>query len=383
MMGRRYFSHFWMVGLVGVLVLVWACSRAPQEPVVKIGFVVPLTGDQAAHGQDMLHGAQLAVDQAKAAGSVLEGYRVDLLALDDARSPAQAVSAAKKLAADPDVVAVVGHLNSSCTKPASAVYFEARILHVNPVSSNPEISRQGFDNFYRICPTDDLQGPAAAHFAVEKLGAKRIFVLDDMTTYGRGLSNEFIKAAQLLDARILGQEGITLGEKDFTPILTRIKAINPDLIYFAGMFPEAALLLRQKSELQVPAKFLGGDGLFEPTMIQLATPQAAEGMYLTTLGGDIYQVPTAKEFVQAYEARYGHLGAYSAYAYEATRLALNVIHRAGRKDRSAVLSAMKQIKEYPGILGVHTFDDHGDTRNRTIGVYTVREGKFKFLESLS
>ena len=367
--------------LVLLCALLSGCGK--REPVVKVGFVAPLTGDQAAQGMDTLRGAELSLEEAKRTGSILPGYQIELVSLDDARNPAQAVAAAKKLAADPDVIAVVGHLNSSCTKPASAVYYEARILHINPVSSNPEISRQGFDTFFRVCPTDDLQGPAGAKFAHDRLGAKRIFVIDDMTTYGRGLANEFVKAAKGMGVEILGHEGITQGEKDFTPLLTKIKGLGPDLIYFAGMFPEAALLIKQRHQLNIPAHFLGGDGIFEPTLITLATPGACEGIYLTTLGSDIRQVPTARNFVKAFESKYGHLGAYSFYAYEATNLALEAIRRAGRKDREAVIAAMKEIKEYPGILGVHTFDSRGDTTIRMIGVYTVRNGKFEFLEVAS
>jgi len=367
-------------GVFILLTLLAGCGKS--EPVIKIGFVAPLTGDQAAHGADMLQGAQLALDEARAAGEIIPGYKVELAPLDDNRSPAQAVSAAKRLAADRDVLAVVGHLNSSCTKPASAIYYEARLLHLCPVSSNPEISRQGFDTFYRICPTDDLQGPAGVRYAVQKLGAKRIFVLDDMTTYGRGLANEFLGAAKGLPVEILGHEGITQGEKDFTPVLTKIKGLNPDLIYFAGMFPEAALLLKQKLKLGLSAKFLGGDGLFEPALIELATPEAAEGMSLTTLGGDIRSLPTAQRFVQAFEAKHGHLGAYSWYAYESTQIALEAIRRAGKKDRTAVIAAMKGMGSYSGILGLHTFDSKGDTSLRVIGIYTVRGGKFEFVEAV-
>lgn len=370
---RRVFLLFSCIGLVS------GCGKS--EPVIKIGFVAPLSGDQAAHGEDLRRGAELAIEQAQALGPVVPGFSVMLVPVDDARNPAQAVSGAKRLAADPHVLAVVGHLNSSCTKPASAIYHEARLLQISPVSSNPEISRQGFDTFYRICPTDDLQGPAAARFAIQRLGAKRIFVLDDMTTYGRGLANEFVRAAKASGAQILGHEGITQGEKDFTPVLTKIKGLDPDLIYFAGMFPEAALLVQQKLKLGLRAKFLGGDGLFEQALITLATPAAAEGIYLTTLGGDIRQLPTAKAFIEAFEKKYGPLGAYSSYGYEATNLALEAIRRAGRKNRAAVLSAMREIKEYPGILGTHIFDSRGDTTIRTIGVYTVHDGQFQFVEA--
>ena len=355
------------------------CGRG--EPVVKIGFVAPLTGDQAPHGEDMLNGATLAVEHAQREGPVIPGHRLVLYPLDDQRNPTQAVAAAKKLVADRDVLAVVGHLNSSCTMPASAIYHEARILDITPVSSNPQISRQGFDTFYRTCATDDLQGPAAALFAVRELGAKRIFILDDMTTYGRGLADEFEKKARSLGAAILDHEGVTQGDKDFVPLLTKVKAATPDLLYFAGMFPEGALLIKQRTEVGLAARFMGGDGLFDSVLINLATPQAAEGIYLTTIGSDVRRIPTAQAFVKDYEQRFGPIGAYSAYAYEATRIAIWAIRTAGRADREAVLAAMKTLKDYPGLFGPQNFDERGDSRIRDIGIFTVKGGAFQFVRA--
>ena len=366
--------------LASVLLLsVSGCGK--QEPVVKIGFVAPLTGDQAPTGEDLLNGATLAIEHARRGGPVIPGYKLVLYPLDDQRSPTQAVAAAKKLSADRDVMAVVGNLNSSCTMPASAVYHEARLLQISPVSSNPQISRQGFDTFYRTCATDDLQGPAAALFAVRRLGAARIFILDDMTTYGHGLAEEFRKKAQALGAVILGHEGITQGDKDFVPLLTKVKAANPDLLYFAGMFPEGALLIKQRSDVGLTARFMGGDGLFDSVLITLATPAAAEGVYLTTIGSDIHQIPSAQAFVQEYEQRFGPVGAYSAYGYEATSIAAWAIRAAGQADRTAVLAAMKTLKNYPGLFGSQSFDGRGDSRIRDIGIFTVKDGKFVFLET--
>lgn len=352
-----------------------------EPPTVTIGFVAPLTGDQAPQGEAMRNGAQLAVEQANARGDVIPGYRLALYALDDQRSPTQAVAAAKKLVAEPNVVAVVGHLNSSCTMPASAVYHEARLLEITPVSSNPQISRQGFDTFYRTCATDDLQGPAAALFAVKDLKARRIFILDDMTTYGRGLANEFEQKARKLGAEALGHEGITQGDKDFLPLLTKVKALRPDLVFFAGMFPEGALLIKQRADLGMSGYFMGGDGLFDPVLIDLATPQAAEGVYLTTIGSDIRAIASAREFLHAYEERFGPVGAYSAYAYEATNIAIEAIRRAGKNDRAAVLAAMKTLKDYPGLFGPQNFDSKGDTLIKDIGIFTVKGGRFAFVKT--
>ncbi len=364
-----------------VALLAAGCGRS--QPVVKIGFVGPLTGDQAPVGQGMLNGAILAVEQAKAQGPILPGLEVELVALDDQRSPTQAVSAAKKLVADPDVVAVVGHLNSSCTMPASAVYHQAGMLQITPVSSNPQISRQGFETFYRTCATDDLQGPAAALFAVRELGARRVFILDDMTTYGRGLANEFKRKLKGLGAELLGHEGIPQGDKDFTPVLTKIKAYEPDLLYFAGMFPEGALLMKQRLRVGLTSRFMGGDGLYDASLITLATPEAAEGAYITTIGSDVRQIPTAQAFVRAYEARFGPIGAYSAYAYEAANIALWAVRTAGAKDRGAVLAAMKGLRDYPGIFGPQNFDVKGDSLIKVIGIFTVRDGRFEFVKTAS
>ncbi|MBI3011385.1 MAG: branched-chain amino acid ABC transporter substrate-binding protein [Candidatus Omnitrophica bacterium] len=363
------------------LLLVWLAGCGKHEPVIKIGFAAPLTGDQAPQGQDMLHGAQLAIEHANSQGPILPGIRLELVALDDQRNPTQAVAVAKRLAADPDVVAVVGHLNSSCTMPASAIYHQTRLLQITPVSSNPQISRQGFDTFYRTCATDDLQGPAAALFIVNELKAGRVFVLDDMTTYGRGLANELIKKLNALRAEVIGHEGITQGDKDFVPLLTKVKSLRPDLVYFAGMFPEGALLIRQRAEVGLGGYFMGGDGLFDAALIQLATPQAAEGVYLTTIGSDIHQIPTAREFVKAFEGRFGSIGAYSAYTYEATSIAVWAIRQAGAKDRTAVLTAMKRLKDYPGLFGLQSFDAKGDSLIRDIGLFTVKAGKFVFLKA--
>ena len=324
----------------------------------------------------MLRGAQLAIEQAQAQGPILPGYRLQLLQMDDQHSPTQAVAVAKRLVSDPNVMAIVGHLNSSCTMPASAIYHQAGLLQVSPVSSNPQISRQGFENFFRICATDDLQGPAAATFLSERLEAKRLFVLDDMTTYGRGLANELIKHAEQLHLHVIGHEGVSQEDKDFVPLLTKIKSLNPDVMYFAGMFPQGALLLKQRAELGLKSQFIGGDGLFDAELIRLATPQAAEGIYLTKLGADIHKMPSAQAFVKAFEDKFGPIGAYSAYAYEATNMAIWAIRKANTKNRKAVLAAMKTMSNYPGIFGIQNFDEKGDSLIRDIGLVRVHDGAF-------
>ncbi len=364
--------------LSACLCLLTVAGCGEKGNVVKIGFASPLTGDQAKMGIDSLNGMKLAVEEANAKGDILPGTKIEIAAFDDQHNPSQAVNVAKRLASDSDVLAVLGHFNSSCTMPASAVYHEARLVHITHASTNPQISRQGFDTFYRIASTDDVQGPKAADYATHVLKAKRIFVLDDKTTYGKGLADEFFKRAQANGLTMLGHEGITQGDKDFSPLLTKIKPLAPDLIYFGGIYPEGALLLRQARALEISSIFMGGDGITEATFITLATPEIADGTYGTMVGGDLHKDPKAAAFVKKFEEKYGSLGIWSAYAYDATNILLDAVRRAGKKDRVAVLEAMRQTKDFPGVTGVTNFDAKGDNQNAFIGIYEARQGKWEF-----
>nr|MBP9866294.1 branched-chain amino acid ABC transporter substrate-binding protein [Candidatus Omnitrophota bacterium] len=143
---------------------VTGCSQSPSTPVIKIGCAAPLTGDQAQLGLDVCRGLELAVKEANQRGEIIPGHSLQVLSLDDQHNPAQAVNVAKKFVSDPNVAAVMGHFNSSCTKPASAIYHEARLTQITASSTNPELSRQGFDTFFRVSATDEVQGPKAAQF---------------------------------------------------------------------------------------------------------------------------------------------------------------------------------------------------------------------------
>ena len=356
------------------------CSgNGPQNDVIKIGCAAPLTGDQAQLGIDTCRGVELAVEQANEKGLEISGYKLKVLSVDDQHNPAQAVNVAKKFVADRDVLAIVGHFNSSCTKPASAVYHEAGMVQITAASTNPELSRQGFETFFRIAATDDVQGPKGARFAAKNLGATRIFIIDDKTTYGKGLADEFEKEARGLNVIILGHEGITQGDKDFTPLLTKIKPLAPDLIYFGGIYPEGALLLRQARSLNIASFFMGGDGLTTPIFVQLASPEIAEETYATMVGGDMRKIPTAAQFIKDYEARYGEVGQWSAYSYDAANILIQAIQKAGTKSRKAVLRAMREIPSFSGVSGKVVFDQKGDNQNQFIGVFKVEKGKLVYI----
>ncbi len=358
------------------------CGFDEKKEEVLVGAAGPLTGPQAYIGIGMMQGVQMAVEDANAKGPIFGNAKLKLVSVDDQSNPTQAVLGANKLIADPLVVGVVGNFNSSCTKPASTIYHEGRMTQITPASTNPEISKQGFDTFFRICATDDVQGPAAAVFAAEELGVKKIAIIDDKTTYGAGLASVFKKEFKALGGTVLSHDGIAQGEKDFAPLLAKIQSLKPELVYFGGVYPEMALLIRQAKKMGLEALWMGGDGVFDVTLIKLVTPELATGIYATMLGVDPHSIPEAADFVARYEARHGEIGSFSAYGYEAMNVLIEAIRRAGKNDREAVLAEMKKIKDYPGILGVINFDEKGDAVGKSVGVFKVENGKFIFLKEI-
>ena len=353
-------------------------SFAKDDEIV-IGLAAPLTGDQAYIGVGVLQGARMAVEDANVKGPVFGTTKLRFEPLDDQHNPTQAVLVANKFIADLDTLGVVGHFNSSCSKAASAIYHEGRLAQVSPASTNPEISKQGFDTFFRVCATDDVQAPAAAAYVKNDLGLSRVVVLDDQTTYGRGIAEEFEKKFKELGGEVLRHDGITQGEKDFMPLLTKVRSVDPELVFFGGIYPEMALLLKQSKKIGLEAKWMGGDGIFEAALTQLAGA-SSEGTYATMLGVDPHSLPSAKDFVTRYEARYGEIGSFSAYGYDAASVLIEAIRRAGKKDREAVIKELKNTKDYPGIQGPINFDEKGDAVGKSVGIFQIEGGKFKFVK---
>ncbi|MEK7475968.1 MAG: branched-chain amino acid ABC transporter substrate-binding protein [Candidatus Coatesbacteria bacterium] len=351
--------------------LLAGCNREPDA--VLIGVSCPLTGDQAKIGSDMLHGAELAVAEANAAGGLL-AKPVRVFALDDQHNATQAVAAAHRFVSSKAVLGAIAHLNSACSLPASDIYARGGLVQVTPCSTNIGLTRRGLQTLFRMCAHDGTQGSAAAVFAVRTVKAVRVFVLDDKSTYGQGLSDEFAKAAVVLGAKIIGRDSLNQGEKDFSALLTRIRTLKPQLVFFGGMYPEAALLAKQSRDLGLKATLLGGDGLYDKTLIQLAGPASAEGVCATMVGLDMSRIRAAKSFVEAYEKRFGQVGPYSPYAYDATRVVIEAIRRAGVADRAKVVAEVRNTKHFKGVTGETTFDANGDTLNQVISIYTVRNG---------
>ncbi|MDI6843040.1 MAG: branched-chain amino acid ABC transporter substrate-binding protein [Anaerosomatales bacterium] len=353
-------------------------SKTGQVKTVKIGFAAPLTGDNAVYGRGMQRAVQMAIDEANASERVKSaGITFELASQDDQGDPKQAVNVATLLAGDPAVVGVVGHFNSGCSIPASAVYQQAGLAMVS-VSSNPQLTAQGFDVVNRIVAKDDTQGSFAADLVYDKLGLRKVAVLDDSTPYGSGLASEFVKRFVAKGGTVVVQEKIQAKDVDFSALVTRIKSAKPEAIYYGGAHTEGALLSKQAKESGLKVPVIGGDMLYSAEYISIARAENAEGDICTSLGLPLEQQPKGVEFKAAYEKRYGEgPEAYDSYAYDSAWIIIEAVLEAG-PDRAAVAKAIRGLT-YDGVTGTTSFDENGDTRNQVISAYRVEGGAWKQL----
>jgi branched-chain amino acid transport system substrate-binding protein len=368
----RRFSYMKRILLIilSFYLLSLGCQR--KEDIIKIGIAGPMTGDQAKMGTDFKNGVSLAVEEWNNRGGVL-GKKIEVLISDDQHDPKQAVSVANKMVNE-GVVGVIGHFNSSCSIPASDVYNKAGIPMITPASTNPQLTEKGYKGIFRVCGKDNQQGRIAADFVINHLKLSEVAILHDKTTYGQGLANEF-KNSLSDKVKLLYYGGIAQGDKDFKTVLTVIKEKKPELIFFGGIYPEAGLLVKQARELGLTAKFMSGDGSIDPKFIEIAGVSAAEGTYLT-FSPDPKNIPSARGFIDTYQSKYGELGPYSIYAYDATNILLTAIKEAKTTEGKAVIDKLHSM-EFISATGKIKFDSKGDVTVTPYVVWITKNGKFE------
>jgi len=357
--------------------------KAEEALVVRIGSASPLTGPQAHIGIDIRNGVQLAVDDVNAKGLEIGGKKVklELIAEDDEANPTKATTVAQKLV-DAKVVGVVGHFNSGASIPASKIYADAGIPQISPGSTNPKYTQQGFKTTFRLVANDDQQGPTLARFAVGKLHAKTIAVIDDSTAYGQGLADTFEATAKSEKANIVAREHTTDKDTDFKAILTKIKGKKPDLIMFGGIDPQAAPMAKQIEELGIKAKFIGGDGIQTPNFIQLAG-KAAEGVMASIPGLPKEQMPGGKEFMEKFKQKFNaEVQLFAPMGYDGVMVLVDSMKRAGSTEPAKVLPEVAKT-HYQGVIGPIAFDDKGDLQNGPLTIYAVKGGKWEPLETIT
>ena len=355
--------------LVGFLVLAVALNFSTpalaQKGTIKIAVQAPLSGEQAAVGESIKLGAQLAVEESVKAFKAL-GYDLTVVPYDDQAKPEVGVANARNLTADPNVLVIVGHFNSGVALPASEVYKDAMLAMISPANTATEITDRGYPNVNRVCGRDDVQGPVGARFAAQDLKLKSVYIVQDKTLYGQGVADNFRDEARKLGMKILGYEG-TEERVNFSPLIIPLKARNPDLVYFGGIYHQGGLFLKQLRERGVKARFMGPDGLDSPEMVKIGGG-AVTGSYYTTVAGPPDAYPETAAFTKNFKQRFGReVESFGMYGYDATLVGIKAmedwIKANGGKwpSRTDISNAVRNIKNFKGVTGAIQFNNMGDS----------------------
>jgi branched-chain amino acid transport system substrate-binding protein len=388
------------------LFILGSLAGAQGDPaVIKIVSSLPRTGSARGQTDTIVNGIVMAIEEA---GAKVGSFVLKYEDLDDATAAAGQWTAEKEAAnadqaiKDPDVMVYIGTYNSGAAKVSMPKLNQAGLLMVSPANTWPGLTKPGKGdpgepekyrpsgkiNYTRVVPADDIQGVVSADWAL-KLGLKKVFILDDREVYGKGIADLFqARAEQLKDQGlvVLGHEGIDAQAQEFKPLMTKIKAKGPQLIYFGGTTQtKAGQLVKDMLAVGLDAKFMCPDGCYEDAFIESAGADNLADRALVTFGGLPPEKLAGKgaTFVANYQKKYGKMPeGYAVYGYECGKVALEAIRRAGKKDREAVRSAGLTIKNFDGALGKWSFDKNGDTTLRTMSGSTVKAGKFSFMSVL-
>ena len=340
---------------------------------IVIGVPVPVSGDYASAGTDILHGAQLAAKKINSDGGV-NGQQIKIVSQDDACSAQTAAQAAEKLISQ-NIVAAAGGYCSTAAAPELQAFHRQGIPFVMDASTNPQLTEQGFPEAFRTIGRDDEQGPFVAKFITGFLKAKRVAVGNDNSTYAKGLADSTVAALKSAGADVVFNSALTPGQSDYTSFMTKVGQSKPDVFYYTGYFSEFGLLLKQGKQLGQNFTMMGGDANNDPTLIKTAG-SAAEGALIDTAPLAQF-LSSAKDYVDAYKAAYNtEPGPYSTYEYDAVGVLAQAIKDAGSTDGSKIVDALHAIKTYHGISGDFHFDKKGDRKPVVYIVTTVKNGKF-------
>ncbi len=396
MLGRLLGLAMGVSLVVTMAALVGLPRSQAQAKTLYVGITLPLTGADAEDAELIKDGALLAIDEANAKGGVA-GYKIEAIILDNATAtagqydPAQAANNAKQLVANVGVVANIGPQMSGSGKAMSEILSEADLATITPSSTNPDITNPQYKDkyrpagkavYFRTVTTDAFQGPNMANFFAETLHVRSVYVLDDSGAYGVGIADSFQKRALQKGIKVLGRDELDPKEADYTTILTKIKGLNPDAIYYGGVEQAGSKLAKQAYDIVPKMIKGGGDGVYSANLLSGAGFPAAEGWYATIASPHLLGDPEVQPWVQRFAKRWGkEPGDYSITSYDAALVVLDAIKRVAASgkpiDRHTVRDAI-QATNLKTMQGTISFDENGDLETRVISVFQVtHDPKYK------
>jgi branched-chain amino acid transport system substrate-binding protein len=360
-------KSYWLSGVALAAALAFSGAANAQ---VKFGVAGPITGPNAAFGAQLVNGTQQAVDDINKAGGIL-GQQLTLEQGDDVSDPKQGVSVANKFVGD-GVKFVVGHFNSGVTIPASDVYAENGLLFVTPSATNPKVTDRGLWNAFRTCGRDDQQGLVWAEYARDHLKGKKIAVVHDKTTYGKGLADAALENMHKFGVKEVLYEGVNTGEKDYSAIVSKIKESGADFVMWGGLHTEGGLIIRQMRDQGMNTVMISGDGIVDNEFASIGGP-GVEGT-LMTFGPDPRNNPTAKDVVAEFKAKNFDPEGYTLYSYAGMQIMKQAAEQAKSLDPKKVAEVMHSGKPFHTVIGDIAYDKKGDRTSVDFVWYVWKKG---------
>lgn len=361
------------------------------DKVVKIAMDLSLTGADSEGAQRIKNGFMMAIDGSNE-GNGIPGIRLEALVLDDGTAtagqydPAQAATNARKMVSDKDVVGALGPEMSGAGKAMAPILSSGSLATITPTSTNPDISDPKFAAqfrpagkpiYFRTVTTDAYQGPNMANFYADVLHVKSVYVLDDTGAYGVGMADAFQKQAEKKGIKVLGRDRLDPKAADYTAILTKIKSMNPDAIYYGGVGQAGVKLAKQSYDIIPKVIKGGGDGVVSPTMLTGAGYPANEGWYGTRASPHVVGDQKAQQFVDAFFKKYNiPADDYTITAYDAALVMIDAIRRVAASGKPVTREAVQEAlmtSKVPTIQGVVQFDENGDLKDRTVSVFQIKQ----------
>jgi branched-chain amino acid transport system substrate-binding protein len=370
------------------LAVTHVAQAAPQS--VTVGVDLSLTGADAETANLIKNGFLLAIDEANAKGGPA-GIHINVLMLDDGTAtagqydPAQGATNARKMVADQTCVAALGPMSSTPGKAMAAIFSQGDLATITPTSTNPDITDpkfaglyrpQGKAIYFRTVTTDAYQGPNLANYFADVLKIKTMYGLDDSGAYGIGLAAAFEKQAQKKGITLLGHDRLDPKASDYTSALTKIKSLNPQLLYYGGDAQAGVKVVKQGYDI-IPAVIkAGGDGMYGPSILTGAGFPASNGWYATVASPHMMEDSKLQPFVKSFVAKFGTQPSdYSITAYDAALIVLDAIDRVAKKDKTVTRAAVRdaiQSTKLDTLQGVVSFDENGDLVNKIVSIFQVQ-----------
>ncbi len=341
---------------------------------IVVATASPLTGSSAQDGQSCRNGAMVAADYINAKGGI-NGRKITVISEDDRSDPKEAATLANKLVNTKDLLAVVGHFNSSCTLAGAPIYNRAKVVEISPASSSPAVSNAGAYTC-RVEVTDSQQGAFVAKWMVKDRGYKKIAILWENDDYGLGLRDVVSKAVPELGGQVVAVESYYMGEtKDFSSIITKVRGLNPDAVFIGGLYNEGALIRKQMADVGWNPPFFGTEGLYSDAYPKLGG-QAAEGTFFIGYWFPESPLPMVQEFRKLFQAKFGRdPGGFDANGFDAMMVIAKAMDLCGKNLSRDTLQKQLANQHVMGVTGDNTMDAHGDVTMKVPSKLTVKGGK--------